>query len=77
MGATPIGKVQLNIYVPESIDQYVEEVRETIELTKSEFVHLLIAYAKRNMSMEDIKALSQQMLLFGESGLEEVVHNVG
>jgi len=69
---TPVDKKQLNVYVPNDIDEYVELIKQETGLSKSEFAHLVFAYFRRFASPKDIKALAESMMLFGEEGLEKV-----
>lgn len=69
---TPADKVQFNVYIPEDINEFVEHIKTETGLNKSEFTHLVFAYFRRFASPEDIKALAESLMLFGEEGLEKV-----
>ncbi len=68
----PEDKVQLGVYVPQDINEWVNEVRELTGLHKSEIVHLLCAYARKFWTPEELLELAEAMRLFGESGIERV-----
>lgn len=65
-------KIQLNIYIPSHLNDYIERVKDETGLHKSDIVHLVIAYARQHFTNQDILNLSEQMILFGEPGLERV-----
>lgn len=63
-------KIQINIYLPPDLDDYVEDMKRIIGISKSDFIRLLLAYSRKHMSLEDIRQLVNAMMLFGEDGLE-------
>jgi hypothetical protein len=73
MGTSPQGKTQLNVYLPDDLNDHITEVHERIGISKSDFVALLVAYARTNFSDENIKQLVQDMMILGPSELRLVV----
>lgn len=67
-------KVQLNVLVPESIDHYIQILREETGINKSELVHLFIAYMRNNYTSSQIEELARDMLVFGERALRRDCH---
>lgn len=71
MTSAPNGKLQLNVYVPHELNDFIDEVRSETGVTKSDFITLLLSYAQANFSHEDILALIDKMTLFGPGSLSE------
>jgi hypothetical protein len=65
-------KSQLNVYIPPEINDYVDELKENTGLTKSEIIHLLLIYAKVNLSTEELIMLGNNMKLLGEAGVTHI-----
>jgi hypothetical protein len=65
-------KVQVNVYVPKDIDEYIELIKKDCNLDKSKFVWMMAAYVRKFWTFEDIKKLGSEMFIFGEDGLKEV-----
>ncbi len=65
-------KTQLNVYVYQELDEYVEYIRTEVGLSKSDFIVLLLTYSQKFHSLEDIKKLAGLMMIFGQDGLESV-----
>ncbi len=62
-------KEQLNVYVPADIKEFVSQIKHTTGLNKSEFVHLVLAFAQENFTPEDIKTMAEAMRTIGRPEL--------
>jgi hypothetical protein len=71
MAQRPVSKVQMNSWIPENIEEFVEQIHQSTNIGKSEIIHMFIAYFRVNYTTEQIKSLFRDMLVFGETGLKK------
>ena len=78
MDDTPHKKKQVNVYLPEDIDAYIESIVGNKELiySKSEVIHILLAYARQHFTPEIWEKLVVDMRVLGEFGLERIEYDV-
>lgn len=62
-------KKQMNVYIPEDLDEYIEQVCEEVGISKSDFVRLWLSYSRRFCTPDIIRKLAGAMMMFGEDGL--------
>lgn len=65
-------KSQLNVYIPKTLVGYLRDVKSDQGIGSSAFIELLLEYAKKHMSKEEIEQLHEQFLLYGPEGLRKI-----
>lgn len=63
---------QMNVYVPKSIKEYVNEVHEQTHLSRSDVVSLLCLYAQKFWDTEDFTKLAMRLTTLGPDGIEKI-----
>jgi hypothetical protein len=63
-------KMQMNVYVPEDINEYVEKLRQETHLSKSEIVTMALLYTKEFWTPENFTKMATKLRL--GLGLEKV-----
>lgn len=59
-------KKQVNVYLPEDDDEFIEEIKAVTGTSKSDSVHVMIQFFKQTMSIDEFLALSDQLRLTGK-----------
>ena len=60
----------LYVYLTEEQLRWLDEMKEQLDMTKSDIVFVILSYARQNWQPEKIKELYENFLILGEAGIK-------